>query len=182
MLLSASACFGQTKTESENAALKVEACKVYKAALGDEKPLVISESIIRHIEFGKRWAFSKRNPDFEIVQSATLKSFKTESHWCETKDFVNLTSKKTLITRDEIDSYFENLKTNRDADLPFIEKYGTDHYYEFSNVGFNKKTDQALLTLKWQSISFTGSTTSFVILSKINGEWKIIKERSIESS
>jgi hypothetical protein len=175
LLFSVHLCFGQTDAKSE-------VCEVYKAVLGDEKPLVISESIIRHIEFGKRWRFSKRNPELATVQAVTLKSFKKDSYWCEIKDFVNIEPKKTLITDDETNSFFEKLKINRDADLAFIEKYKTDHYYEFSNIGFNKKKDQALLTLKWQSISFTGSDTYYFVLSKINGKWRVVRKEVIESS
>jgi hypothetical protein len=182
LLVSALSSFGQAEAQSAETEIKAEACKVYQAVLANEKLLVISESSFVLMEFGKRWRFSKRNPKFAIVQPATIKSYQKASYWCEINDFVNLEPKKTLISRDEINSYFENLKINRDADLRFIEKYGTDHYYIFSNVGFNKKMDQALLTLKWQSISFTGSDTYYVVLSKMNGEWKVVRKEGIESS
>jgi len=182
LLVSSFSGFGQTEAQSTETEIKAEACKVYQAVLAGEKTLVISESIIVHMEFGKRWRFSKRNPKIAIVQTATIKSYQKENYWCEIKDFVNLEPKKKLITQDEVNSYFEDLRTNRDADLPFIKKYGTDHFYEFSNVGFNKKMDQALLTLKWRSISFTGSDTYYVVLSKINGEWKVVGKEGIESS
>jgi hypothetical protein len=174
LLFSALAGFGQTE-------IKSEACEVYKAVLTDQEPLVISDSV-RSTELGKYWTFSTRNPQLAIVAPETLKSYKKEVYWCEIKDFVNLEPKKTLISQAEVDSYFEKLRTDQFADLPFLKKYGTDHYYEFSNVGFNNNRDQALLTYKWQSISFTGSDIFYVVLSKINGKWKVIGKELIESS
>jgi hypothetical protein len=178
LLFLSSSFFGQTKAKLESADLELEACKIYKTVLGDEKPLVVLDSISSE-RFGRNWIFSKRNPKFTIVQPATLKSYKKDSYWCEIKNFVDIEPKKKLIKWDEVESYFEKLKTDDKADLPFIKKYGTDHYYTFSNVGFNKKRDQALLTIRWQSISFLGTEVYYIVLSKINSDWEIIRKEMI---
>ena len=116
------------------------------------------------------------------MEAATLRSYKRDRYFCEINNFVNSEPQRSVITRAEIESYFEKIKTDRDADLPFMKKYGTDHFYQFSRVGFNKKKDQAILTIRWQSISLTGSDTSYVLLSKINNEWKIIRKEVIYAS
>ncbi|MEP6902943.1 MAG: hypothetical protein ABJA66_14415 [Actinomycetota bacterium] len=132
--------------------------------------------------FGEHWVFSKRNPKLAVVQSETLKSYKKDSNWCEIKDFVNLEPKKTLITNDEAQSYLERSITDKSADDLFAEKYGTDHYFSFSNVGFNKKRDQALLIMQWQCISLRCTDWFYIVLSKVNGEWEITRKEVIWSS
>ncbi len=171
LLFSTLISFGQTDDE-------IEACKVYKAVLDDEKPLVILDSIFGE-RFGKHPVFSKRNPKLAVVQPETLKNYKKGNVWCDPMNLANLETKTTLITSHETQSYFEKFKADENADILFIEKYKTDHYFTFSTVGFNKKRDQALLTMQWQCISLRCTDCLYIVLSKINGEWKIVRKEAI---
>lgn len=174
LLFTAHSFFGQSDAGAE-------ACEVYKAVLGDEAPLVIS-GITGSTAFGKYWTFSRRNPKLATVQSETVKSYKRADIWCDVRQSVKFENKVTYITGEEAVSYLERSLIDENAQDSFTKKHGTDHYFSFSPVGFNKKRDQALLTMQWQCISLRCTDQFYVVLSKASGEWRVTVKEVIWSS
>jgi hypothetical protein len=171
--LAAQSSFVFSSSSASQADLPAEEYAVYAAVLGgDERSvLVVKDHTIAAGRTDEGWQNLRQQ--LAPLSQDVISDFRSKNE--KVHELMNVFGRKAkyvLIGKKEFEKIF---RAGPNGWKEFRRRYGNIYYYQFSRVGFNAAMSQALVYSEY-SCPGTCGQGEYLLLSKYEGEWRVVKK------